>query len=43
MGLRVAEFPTGQIRRVAADRPAKVPQVDADLIGTAGERNDFEQ
>ena len=43
VGLGLPELLIGQIHLLALDRPAEVPQVDANLIRAAGERPGFEQ
>ena len=41
--LRVTELLMRQINLIAADRPAKLPEVDSDLVRAAGDGDDLEQ
>ena len=43
VSLSVAELPLGEIGRIADDGPAEMPEVNANLIGTAREWNNLQQ
>ena len=43
VGLSIAKLVIGQIRPLAANGPAQMPEMDADLIGTAGNRTNFDE
>ena len=42
-GLGFAQALTGEVKGVAQDGPAEVPEMDSDLVGAAGVRGDLQE